>query len=186
MAMVNRQDYFDGAMTMLAESGYGSLRLTSLCKQLGVTSGSFYNWFTGWSDFVDQFLDYWQSEETEALAEEAAKEADPSVRLDTLRTLAAGIPHRAEVALRAWSNTDPRVAAVQRQVDDQRLRVLTTVMLDLGIDAPLADRLGELALSIVIGHEHLDPAAMDWSIGEFIALARLHAASHSPSAAPRD
>ncbi|MGQ4618582.1 TetR/AcrR family transcriptional regulator [Nocardia sp. R7R-8] len=175
MATVNRQDYFDAALEMLAKSGYGNLRLTSLCKSLGVTSGSFYNWFKDWNDFVAQFLEYWTAEQTENVADEATSLVDPLARLDHMRKLARETPHAAEVAMRAWSSTDQRVADVQDHVDQLRLALIEQTMTDLNISQPLAHRLAQLALSIVIGHQHLDPAELDWSLAQFIALVRLHA-----------
>lgn len=177
MALVNRQDYFERALELLADSGYGELRLTTLCKKLGVTSGSFYNWFTGWNDFVDQFLVYWRLEQTETIARQAAEESDPNQALETMRRLAATIPHRAEVAFRAWSDSDPRVLEVQREVDRLREEVLHQVMIDLNIGEPTARRLSKLCLSIVVGHQHIDPEAMDWSLAQAIGLIRLHADS---------
>lgn len=177
MALVNRQDYFDRALDMLAEEGYGGLRLTTLCNKLGVTSGSFYNWFAGWDDFVEQFLAYWRSEQTETIAAQAAAEADPHRSLETMRQLARAIPHRAEVAFRAWSDTDPRVQSVQREVDRLREEALYDVMAGLRIPEPTAGRLARLSLSIVVGHEHIDPEGLDWSIAQAIALIRLHADS---------
>ncbi len=175
VAIVNRQDYFDGTLAILAASGHGSLRLTNLCRSLGVTSGSFYNWFKDWNDFVDQFLAYWLSEQTETIMEEAQKLADPRARLERMREFAHGVPHTAEVAMRAWSSTDPRVAAVQAEVDRLRLALIEKTMVDLGFSQPIALRLAELALSIVIGHQHLDPSALDWSLAQFIALVRVQA-----------
>lgn len=177
MALVNRQDYFDGAMEILAEEGHQALRLTSLCKKLGVTSGSFYNWFPGWSDFVDQFLVYWRTEQTETIAEQAAARDDPYEKLAVMREFAATIPHRAEVAVRAWSDVDPRVRTVQREVDELREDALYGVMRDLEIPDPTARRLAVFCLSLVVGHEQLSPETMDWSLAQAIGLIHLHAAS---------
>ncbi len=175
MATVNRLDYFQGALDLLAKDGFGALRQNTLCRSLGMTTGSFYNWFRDWNDFVDQFLAYWESELTERIAAEASKTADPAARLDRLRELARAIPHDAEVALRAWGNTDVRAARVRDEVDAIRRKLIYDAVHGLISDATLAGRLAGLGLSIVIGHQHLDIAEMDWSLGQFIALVRLHA-----------
>jgi AcrR family transcriptional regulator len=178
MATVNKQDYFDGALGILAKDGFGALRLTTLCRALGMTTGSFYNWFRDWNDFLEQFLDYWETELTRRLVIDAEHTPDPGARLDRLRELARVVPHDAEVALRAWSNSDPRAARVQDEVDMLRRRLIFDTVHALVSDAGLADQLAAMGLSLVVGHQQLDVAAMDWSLGQFVALVRLHADIH--------
>lgn len=175
MATVNRQDYFQGALDLLANDGFGSLRLTTLCRSLSITTGSFYNWFRDWHDFVDEFLDYWEKELTERLVAEAQHNPDPWARLDQLRSLASTVPHDAEVALRAWSNADQRAAKVYAEVDMRRRKIIFDTVHSLVSDRDLANRLAALGLSIVVGQQHVDVSTMDWSLGQFIALVRIHA-----------
>ena len=175
MATVNQQDYFQGALGLLAKNGFGALRLTSLCRWLGMSTGSFYNWFRDWNDFVDQFLAYWESELTERLATEAARNPDPTARLEQLRELARVVPHDAEVALRAWGNADTRAARVCQEVDALRRKLIFDTVHGLVSDVALANRLAALGLSIVVGHQHLDVSDMDWSLRQFTALVGLHA-----------
>ncbi|QTI68982.1 TetR/AcrR family transcriptional regulator [Gordonia polyisoprenivorans] len=177
MASVNRQDYFDCGFQILATQGYGGLRLTSLCKQLRVTTGSFYNWFRNWDDFVDQFLEYWIAERTENVAVTASALRDPVERLVVLQQFATETPHAAEVAMRAWSSIDQRVRRVQEHVDQARLELIESALRDLGVPSPLAGRLAAYGLSLVIGHQHLHPDQMTWSLTHFITLAQLHAES---------
>jgi AcrR family transcriptional regulator len=175
MATVNRQNYFQGALDLLAKEGFGSLRLTTLCSLLGMTTGSFYNWFRDWSDFVDQFLDYWESELTERLVAEAEHNPDPWARLDQFRELARTVPHDAEVALRAWSNADPRAARVCSEVDLMRRKIVFDTVHSLVSDTDVANRLAVLGQSIMIGQQHVDVSTMDWALGQFNALVRVHA-----------
>lgn len=175
MAVVNKQNYFDAALEWLAKDGFNTLRLTTLCSALGVTTGSFYNWFRDWNDFVDEFLQHWEAELTQRLVDDAEHTAEPQARLDRLRELARPVPHDAEVALRAWSNCDPRATRVQQEVDTLRRRLIFDTVHRLVSDPGKADRLATMGLAIVVGHQHLDVAAMDWSLGQFIALVRLHA-----------
>lgn len=183
MATVNQQSYFQGALDLLAKEGYGALRLTSLCKAIGMSTGSFYNWFRDWNDFVDQFLAHWESDLTQRLATQAAETLDASARLDRLRELARDVPHEAEVALRAWGNADPRAARVCHEVDVKRRRLIFDTVHALVEDRQLADRLAALGLSIVVGHQHLDVVDMDWSLAQFNALVRVHSEARSPRGA---
>ncbi|WP_285029964.1 TetR/AcrR family transcriptional regulator [Mycolicibacterium sp. lyk4-40-TYG-92] len=175
MASVNRDDYFQGALDLLAKEGYGAMRLTTLCRSLGMSTGSFYNWFRDWNDFVDQFLAYWESELTEHLLTRVTTTEDPALRLDQLRELARAVPHDAEVALRAWSNGEPRAAHVRDQVDTARREFIFDTVHALVSDTEIATRLASMGLSIVVGHQHLDVATMDWALWQFNALVRFHA-----------
>jgi AcrR family transcriptional regulator len=175
MASVNRRDYFQGALDLLASDGFGSLRVTALCKSVGMTTGSFYNWFRDWNDFVDQFLRFWEEELTERLVAEAEHNPHPWARLEQLRELAATVPHRAEVGMRAWGNSDPRAAKVCAEVDEMRRRIIFDTVHCVVSDLVLADRLAMLGLSIVIGQQHVDAETMDWSLAQFIGLVRVHA-----------
>ncbi|KAA0120524.1 TetR/AcrR family transcriptional regulator [Mycolicibacterium sp. P9-22] len=175
MASVNKDDYFQAALSLLAKEGFGTLRLTTLCRSVGMSTGSFYNWFRDWNDFVDQFLAYWETELTERLLSKVATTLDPAQRLDQLRELAQIVPHDAEVALRAWSNADDRAARVRDEVDSMRRKIIFDTILSLVADPKLAERLSSLGLSIVVGHQHLDVGTMDWSLSQFNALVRLHA-----------
>ncbi|HJT95360.1 MAG TPA: TetR/AcrR family transcriptional regulator [Mycobacterium sp.] len=175
MATVNKQDYFQGALDLLAKEGFGALRLTTLCRSIGMTTGSFYNWFRDWDDFVDQFLVFWETELTQRLVDEAKSALDPAARLDRLRELARVVPHDAEVGLRAWSNADPRAARVRNEVDAMRREIIFDTVHGLVADVGLAKQLSILGLSIVVGHQHLDVGTMDWSLGQFNALVRFHA-----------
>jgi AcrR family transcriptional regulator len=178
VATVNRQHYLQGALDLLANEGFGAFRLTALCRSLGMSTGSFYNWFRDWNEFVDQFLIYWETELTDRLVAEATSTQDLWVRLDQLRELARGVPHEAEVALRAWSNADPRAARIRAEVDKRRRKLIFDTVHGLVTDRDLAERLAALGLSIVVGHQHLDVMDMDWSLRQFIALVRLHADVH--------
>ncbi|TQK30383.1 TetR/AcrR family transcriptional regulator [Arthrobacter sp. SLBN-53] len=178
MASVNRDDYFRGALDLMAADGFGALRVTTLCRSLGMTTGSFYNWFRDWNDFVDQFLTYWEIELTERLLGKVTATEDPAARLDQLRGLALSVPHQAEVALRAWSNTEQRAARVRDEVDSMRRQMIFDTVNAMVADPDTASRLAAMGLSIVVGHQHLDVQTMDWSLGQFIALVRLHGDLH--------
>ncbi|MDT5106509.1 MAG: hypothetical protein QOI25_4022 [Mycobacterium sp.] len=45
-SVVTRQSYFDAGLDVLSDLGYGGLKLAEVCNRLGVTTGSFYHYFT--------------------------------------------------------------------------------------------------------------------------------------------
>ena len=73
--------FFQAGFDVLAESGYGGLKLASVCGRLGVTSGSFYHHFANWSEYTRQLITHWQVQMT-VRVEEVGEEPDPRRRLD--------------------------------------------------------------------------------------------------------
>ncbi|WP_269814827.1 MULTISPECIES: TetR/AcrR family transcriptional regulator [Nocardia] len=138
-------------MRILADRGHHSLKMSTLCKMLNVTTGSFYNYFGNWANFVTDLLEYWEKERTDRIAELSSRPADPSDRVRLMKELAIQVPHGAEIAIRAWSNGDPIVAEFQRRVDHSRFEALRTLVRDLIDDEAKADLLSVMGISLLIG-----------------------------------
>ncbi len=47
--VATREAYFETGLEVLADLGYGGLKLAEVCNRLGVTTGSFYHYFASWS-----------------------------------------------------------------------------------------------------------------------------------------
>ncbi len=143
-------------MKLLAARGFKGVTIAALSTSLGVTSGSFYHHFGGgWHVFVDDFLRRWEEEETARYIELARLEAEPEERLRLVIRLALGVPHEAESAIRAWSNTDEAVAAAQSRVDLARLAYMEELIGSLVSDTAQAKVLARYSLSAFVGAEKL-------------------------------
>jgi AcrR family transcriptional regulator len=126
---LDRGAYFNASFKILAEGGAEALTVDSLCARLGVTKGSFYHHFSGTADFVNGLMGCW-AESTSHLVDELfafmAADGDPYRSFQVIfAKLAAGQPHEAEAALRAWANSNPDVAAGVEQYD--RIREEATI-----------------------------------------------------------
>jgi AcrR family transcriptional regulator len=44
--VVSREAYFQTGLDVLSDLGYGGLKLAEVCNRLGVTTGSFYHYFS--------------------------------------------------------------------------------------------------------------------------------------------
>jgi AcrR family transcriptional regulator len=148
---VTREDYFEAALKILATEGHHALKMTPLCKALGVTSGSFYNYFGSWENFAPELLSYWEHEKTVRNFELSTAQTEPVDRRAVMRELTSELPHEAESAIRAWSNGDPAVADVLRRVDQERFDALRTVIGDTITDPHRADLIASMGMSILIG-----------------------------------
>ena len=157
--MASRREYFEAALKVLAERGFTGLNVGALCRELGVTSGSFYHHFGGWPEFVAQLLDHWESRQV------LGPPADFAALMD--RTL--GLPHEAEAAIRAWARNDETVRAVQKRVDDARVRTVGKAVEGLVGDRALARTLTSLGMAMLVGHQQLASAGEHGELTELLA-----------------
>ena len=112
-----------------------------------MTKGSFYHHFSDLPGFIDALMAYWAAEHATRLIALSESIADAHERFELLHGIAVGLPHDAEAAMRAWSWSDQRVAAVVHQVDQARLAHLTQA----GIEAGLAPERARLMATISMG-----------------------------------
>lgn len=174
-------------MTILGRDGAAGLKIGTLCREMGVTSGSFYHHFEGWSGFVRELLGHWEAEQTERIVARTAGVPDPIQRIDVLKRLTVDLPHGAESAIRTWSNSDPAVDAVLRRVDAQRSTALQRVVNGVVTDPRAAHRLTALGMSILIGFQlslaGTEPTLLADLLDEYEQLLLRHAGTPSPISA---
>ncbi|GAA4119414.1 TetR/AcrR family transcriptional regulator [Nocardioides fonticola] len=166
--------FYDAALDLLAEEGYGALKLSRLCERLGLTTGAFYHAFDGWADFTDRLLDFWYQERTADIGARAHAEPDPARRLDLLIESALGLRHRAESAIRIWAGIDPRVRAIQDRADRDRIEVVAEAFVALTGDPDFSLRAARAAFYVLIGYEQVsaeqDVSALQWALRSIRAL----------------
>ncbi|MBW0116457.1 TetR/AcrR family transcriptional regulator [Pseudonocardia abyssalis] len=176
---VGPEQYFDGAMAILANDGTSGLKIAPLCRALGVTSGSFYHHFGSWAGFVVALLEHWETEQTARIVALAAATADPGERVTVLKELAATVPHEAEAAIRVWAALDPDVGRAQARVDDERRAAVERVVSGIVDDPEVARRLAVLGLAVLVGFQQTCvPPVVDVLGGlldDFEAIVRAHA-----------
>ncbi len=165
--IVTEDDYFEAALDLLVSDGHTSLKVGSLCEALGVTSGSFYGYFSGLPEFVSELISTRFSDQNELLRELAATDLGPEVRLERLRDLTRGVQHRAESAIRVWAQHQPEAGSLQRRLDRERAKALVQVLEPLVGSPEAAQRLGKLGMALLVGWQHLQVGA---SAGDFDRL----------------
>jgi len=155
MAPLTRERYFEAALDVIAGQGVEAVTIAALCQRLDVTIGSFYHHFKGREGFLGAFYAWWETEHAFHLVDQARREPDPVARLSLLKRLAAGLPHGAEAAIRAWSRSHPDAAAAQRRVDEARIAVVVDTLRQVGLPPARARTLGMMAVSVLIGAQQL-------------------------------
>jgi AcrR family transcriptional regulator len=169
-AGLQRSAFYTAALELLAEHGHGGLTIAALCRELGVTKGSFYHHFRNFSDFVDALLAYWASEHATRLIALSESVSDPAERFEVLKGIAITLPHGAEAAIRAWSWSNPSVAAVQREVDGARLSHLARAGEQVGMTGERARLMAKISLSVLIGMQQLERPAQQSAMEEVFSV----------------
>lgn len=121
-----RAQWLNAGLEALRKGGVGAVRVERLAGDVGVTKGSFYHHFRDRGALLEEVLEYWAREMTDAEFE----------RIQTLRgglaprliALAEDVLQkgmgRYDPAIRAWAREDRKVAAAVAQVDRRRVKAL--------------------------------------------------------------
>lgn len=170
--VISRQAYFETGLDVLSELGYAGLKLAEVCNRLGVTTGSFYHYFSGWPVYTRELVGHWLEVRTIAHVEFVRALPDPRQRLDSLIQIGLALPHGAESAIRAWSSADPAVYAVQAQVDEQRFDILHQSALEILHDEHQAQLFASWAMYLLVGYEQAllprDSTALAWIAAQLL------------------
>ncbi|BBY27297.1 TetR/AcrR family transcriptional regulator [Mycolicibacterium sediminis] len=168
---ISRESYLDTGLDVLSDQGYGGLKLAEVCSRLGVTTGSFYHYFSSWSVYGEELVTRWAR--SASVASEVRAEPDPRRRIKVLIQGALRISYGAEAGIRVWSSMDAAVHATQVGVDKQRYDVLFESALEVVGDEVEAERFATSAMYLLIGCEQSTlPRAteiLQWMAGRLIA-----------------
>jgi AcrR family transcriptional regulator len=164
--VVSREAYFETGLDVLSDLGYGGLKLAEVCNRLGVTTGSFYHYFSGWPAYTRELLENWMKERTVLVIEFLKRETDPRRRIDSLVQVGLELPHGAEAAIRAWSSLDSDVYDIQVKVDQQRYDIMYSSALEILGNNHQAEMFARWAVYLLVGHEQStlprDTEALTW------------------------
>ena len=152
-ATISREAYLETGMDVLAELGYGGLKLAEVCKRLGVTTGSFYHYFSSWGVYTRELIEHWRHTTTMRQLPRLRAEPDPRKRIDWMVYLGLNLPFSAEAAIRNWSNIDPYVGAVQEDVDRERHEIMRESAVEVLGDERQSKLVADWFLYLLIGYE---------------------------------
>ena len=167
----SRELFFQAGFDVLAESGYGALKLASVCSRLGVTSGSFYHHFASWSEYTRQLVTDWRDRMT-VRVEEVGDDPDPRRRLDRLIEGGLTLPHGAEAAIRVWGSIDPLVRDTQAAVDRHRFDAVFESALQVLGHRRQAELFASWSIYLLVGYEQAllprDPEGLEWLVTQLL------------------
>jgi AcrR family transcriptional regulator len=133
-------DWVERGLSLLMAEGLGAIKISRLCRELGVTKGSFYWHFADVDALMAAIADRWCTQTREELSQLQDLQGLPPlerIRLMGLRLVDDASEH-VERALREWAVHDPDVAAVLRETEKFIFEVVQNALLELGYDAAAA------------------------------------------------
>jgi AcrR family transcriptional regulator len=155
------EDWLQAGYTLLAEQGVRALKVESLCRQMGVTRGSFYWHFEDMNSYRTALVESWNTfleRDRQSLAQQS--ELPPRERLTAMMTTLVSPQHwMLERAMREWARTDPVAAANVREADRLTLRSVTKAFCDFGFSLDDAKLRAQLTFAAGIGLLHLTGSA---------------------------
>jgi AcrR family transcriptional regulator len=157
---------------VLSDLGYGGLKLAEVCNRLGVTTGSFYHYFSGWPAYTRELVAHWMRERTVQVIEVVSAEPDPRRRIDSLIQVGLSLPHGAEAAIRSWSSVDSDVYAAQVEADQQRFDIVYESAFEILHNKRQAELFADWGVYLLVGYEQAtlarDTDALAWIVGQLL------------------
>jgi AcrR family transcriptional regulator len=151
------EDWLQAGYTVLAEQGVRALKVETLCRQAGVTRGSFYWHFDDMDSYRAALVESWNTfleQDRRSLIE--LESLPPRERLSAMMTELISSQHwTLERAMREWARTDPVAAASVREADAYVVRAVTKAYADYGFRPDDAKLRAELTFAAGIGLLHL-------------------------------
>ncbi|MFQ5888672.1 MAG: TetR/AcrR family transcriptional regulator [Gemmatimonadota bacterium] len=169
---LGRNNWLAAALYVLAAEGVAGVRVEKLARLLGVTKGSFYWHFKNRKALLRSLLDYWVEEMTDSVSRFVERiGGDPRSRLlALLEHIEFEGRNRYDPAMRAWAAFDETAAAVVKEVDERRLRLVTQIFRDMGFSDTEAALRGRMSYYYLVGEATVliqDSPADHW---EFLRL----------------
>lgn len=155
---LTREGWLDIGLHLLGAEGEKLLTIDHLCQVANRTKGSFYHHFKNRDKFIEELLEYWQSECTDRIISTVEQLDDLNERRRQLDRLAASIDSQVEQAIRNWSGSDDRVQQALQKVDAKRINYLAKLIEELGqMDQAVALELAIIEYAIFVGLQNLFP-----------------------------
>ncbi|MFW0797225.1 TetR/AcrR family transcriptional regulator [Gordonia sp. CPCC 205515] len=148
-----RVRFLEAGLTVLAQDGYGALKLAAVCARADATTGSFYHAFENWAEFTSALIAYWRAEKSQRPIAEARKVTDPGDRIKVLMDIGLTLPHDSESAIRIWAAQDAEVRAHQQAVDLERRDFIAETYRDILGDDPRAELYATISMYLLVGYE---------------------------------
>lgn len=182
-----RDDWIRAAIEAVRQEGADGMRIDRLCRDLGVTKGSFYHHFKSRRQLVQAIADYWsQTQPSLVEAHLASLSGDANARLVALVQLFTELDIGArDHAMRAWGATETVIREAVSTADARVVTLLEGILGDMGLGKRERHDFARVLMFTAIGFytapELVDDKGRVQVVGQVLALVRGAARSSSKS-----
>jgi AcrR family transcriptional regulator len=149
---LNKKDWIDAGLWVLAEHGAGAVRVERLAEMLSVTKGSFYWHFQDRGALLEALIEVWQVHATsDIIGQVEAQGGDANAKLHTLFSIVVQMDGRLDRAIRSWAAEDAMAQDALVEVDKRRLDYLESLFLAIGFSRAEAIARARLIYHALIG-----------------------------------
>jgi AcrR family transcriptional regulator len=159
------EKWLSAGFDALKALGPQALAAEPLARALGTTKGSFYWHFKDVPSYQDALLSEWRKTALSNVVDLLQQDDEPDQRLRRFGRSILNDP--IEANLRIWARSDPRVAQILSEIDEERGQYLVRVLGQLGLANPDFARALQAAL---IGLPQLSSDDTDAPIAPFDTL----------------
>lgn len=154
---LGREDWLRGALEILASFGIEGVKVVTLARKLGVTSGSFYWHFKNRRELYDAMLEYWERVMTDAVIDVARQfDGSPRERIWLLmENVMVGGLARMDSAIWRWAQSDEAVQVVFKKALSKRFAFATWMFRQAGFGKTQAEARGRLMVAYMMGESTL-------------------------------
>jgi AcrR family transcriptional regulator len=169
-----RQRWIEEGLRVLAVGGPRAVRIEALAKNLGVTKGGFYGFFSDRDALLQAMLDTWERESTDDVIDRIQREGgDPKAKIERAGALTFSndrlLP--VDLAIRDWARRDPAVAARLARVDNRRMALLRDMIGTFCSDPDEVEARSLMAFCVAIGEHFLAAEHGDRTRAQVVARA---------------
>jgi len=134
---LSRADWIAAARGLLIAGGIEHVRIGRLSEALNVTRGGFYWLFKSRDDLLHELLKDWERTNTQPFERILMPEHKGMDELNALLDMwldEKDYSPAYDSAIRDWARMSRRAATVVKRVDARRIKLMTTIFLDMGHD----------------------------------------------------
>lgn len=137
---LDRNDWIEGAIDVLAEHGIAGLRVEVLAKNFGVTKGSFYWHFKNRDELLHQMVDWWRENQKAFIQRLDVTHITDAPNL--IKSVIEFTHHtddsRHDVAMREFARFDRYAAEAVAEIDRRRIDYLCALFAAANFEPPEA------------------------------------------------
>ena len=130
---LTRQDWVLTALNVFLQEGIGSVQITKLAEDLGVTRGSFYWHFKSRKQLLDAIVAEWRIRNTDIMVQALSRAR--TVEQGILELFYIWVDHskfspQLDQAMRDWGRISPEISTLVQSEDDSRVAAIAAFFRD--------------------------------------------------------